>query len=116
MECFIKAVYDHYELLPGEDNDFILADDTIIYLEEDAEKITLLCPCFPLPHEYHALLALLAYNCRGDTLFGVEEDIVVARRTIYADTVPADMAKQFGVFIADILSVKKDLGLGQPDF
>ncbi|WP_213993212.1 hypothetical protein [Sodalis sp. dw_96] len=107
MERFIQSVYDHFELLPDEDNVFKIDVDTFIYLGEQGDDITLLCPCFPVPHEQHALLALLTLNCQGDTLYGAAEDIVVARRAVYKEASAVDMAQHFNTFIVDISSAKK---------
>ncbi|QWA12161.1 hypothetical protein GTU79_05190 [Sodalis ligni] len=107
MERFIQSVYDHFELLPDEDNVFNVDEDTFIYLGEQSDVITLLCPCFPVPHEQHSLMALLALNCQGDTIYGAEEGIVVARRVVDTEASAVDMAQHFNAFIGDIFSAKK---------
>ncbi len=112
MEKFVQAVFDHFELVLGEDHFFRVDDETFIYLGDGGDKITLLCPCFPVPHEHHALLALLALNCQSDIIYGVADDTVVARLMVDPEASVIDMVNHFNAFIIDILSAKKVFGLG----
>ncbi len=112
MERFVKAVYDHFELLPDEENVIRLDEDTFIFLDEQDDNIILLSPCFPLPREPNALKGLLELNCQGDIVYGVAEDTVMARRSIATGSDSIDMVNQLNAFITGILSARQFFGWG----
>jgi len=112
MEKLVQALFDHFELVIDEDNVFTMDEKTFVYLGDEGDKITLLCPCFPVPHEQHALIALLSLNCQGNIIYGVADDIVVARLAVDTEASVIDMVDHFDVFIKDIFSVRQCFGLG----
>ncbi len=112
MERFVQAVYDHFELLPDEDNVITVDEYTFIFLGEQDDNLILLCPCFPLPREPHALIGLLELNCQGGIVYGVAEDTVVARTIIDPGSASIDMVNQFNAFITGILSARQFFGRG----
>ncbi|WP_413737247.1 hypothetical protein ACL2XP_03850 [Sodalis sp. RH21] len=115
MERFLQVLYDRFAIMPDEDNVVRMDTNTLVFLGEAGDKITLLCPCFPVPTDQMDLLELLSLNCRSEINYCAAEGIILAKLTLCPEESFEDMVHKFNFYLYEIAAAREAFGHVRPE-
>lgn len=110
MNIFLELLSNRFELSTIDDEMICVDDNTVIFYSEQDEKITFLCPTFPIPIDQEKLVDLLVLNAQSDITFCVVEDIVLAKYVLHGNDAFDDLCEQFSFYVGEIFSARDAFG------
>ncbi len=110
MNIFLELLSDRFELATIDDEMICIDEHTVIFYSEQDEKITFLCPAFPVPVDQEKLVDLLMLNTQSDVTFCAAEDIILAKFVLHADDAFDDLCERFSFYVGEIFSARDYFG------
>lgn len=114
MNIFLELLSDRFELSYIDDDMICIDENTVIFYSDECEKITFLCPCFPVPDDHTAVVNLLQLNAQSDVNFCAADNIVLAKYMLHAEEAFEDLCAGFSFYIGEIFAARDKFGFAPP--
>ncbi len=117
MENLLLALYQHFNLIPeNEDNLIRIVDgdkERWVFITQDDDILTLFCALSPPPVDSDSLIKLLTFNAESEVVFGIADKRIIAMIRIDPEASPDVMAEKFKLLLTRIHDAAKVLWIDE---